>query len=111
MNINTANLKTCREKCGYTKSEAARLLNLSAIGYGRYESGERTPSRQTVALLAQTFHTSTDFLYGLSEDSSQKTVVINYEDSPELFHLVMSLKNKDDETIRRLHSYIQKFKK
>ena len=37
-----------RKLLGLNKAEAARLLNLSKMGYGRYESGERSPSFQTI---------------------------------------------------------------
>ncbi|MBQ9644600.1 MAG: helix-turn-helix transcriptional regulator [Lachnospiraceae bacterium] len=37
---------------GITRAEAARRLNMSAMGYGRYEKGERTPSYQTVSYIA-----------------------------------------------------------
>ena len=35
-------IKIARENLGITKAEAARRLNLSKIGYCRYEYGERT---------------------------------------------------------------------
>ena len=37
-----------REKLGISKAEAARRVGLSKMGYGRYESGERIPSVQTI---------------------------------------------------------------
>ena len=40
---------------GITRAEAARRLNMSAMGYGRYEKGERTPSYQTVSFMAHFF--------------------------------------------------------
>ena len=63
-------LVALRTAQGITRAEAARQLNMSAMGYGRYEKGERTPSFQTVSYIAQYFNTSTDYLYGLSDDNS-----------------------------------------
>ena len=60
-------LISLRKSLGINKAEAARRLNMSAMGYGRYENGQREPSYQTVAFIAQTFHSSVDYLYGKTE--------------------------------------------
>ena len=41
-----------REQLGMNKAEAARKLNMSAMGYGRYENGQREPSFQTATAWA-----------------------------------------------------------
>ena len=46
-----------REKLGISKAEAARRVGLSKMGYGRYESGERIPSVQTIEVMAQKLNT------------------------------------------------------
>ena len=46
-------LKEIREERNLSKAAAARLLNLSKMGYLRYETGERTPSYQTIVFMAQ----------------------------------------------------------
>jgi transcriptional regulator with XRE-family HTH domain len=55
MNFIPERLISVREALGINKAEAARMLNLSAMGYGRYEKGEREPSYQMVNYIAQTF--------------------------------------------------------
>lgn len=99
-------LVSLRNKLGINKAEAARRLNMSAMGYGRYEKGEREPSFQTVCYIAQVFGTTTDYLYGITEDSQAKTIIISSENEPELFELVNRCRS-NDETAKRLLVYYQ----
>lgn len=99
-----------RESLGINKAEAARRLNMSAMGYGRYESGEREPSFQTVSFIADTFGTTTDFLYGNTEDSSSKTITISADENPEIFQLLETI-NNDNDLAKRLLLYLSKLAK
>ena len=100
-------LKKVRENLGMNKAQAARFLNMSAMGYGRYEKGEREPSFQVVSYIAERFGTTTDYLYGLSNHKTVKSITIYDYESPELFELVTTIKNDTELTVRLL-SYIQK---
>ena len=94
---------------GITRAEAARRLNMSAMGYGRYEKGERTPSFQTVSFIAQHFNTSTDYLYGLSDDESTSTITISSSIDPDLFLLVKTAQTNRD-MISRLLAYAEQLR-
>ena len=98
-------LRTARENMGITMAEASRRLNLSKIGYCRYEYGERVPSFQTTAVIAQCFNTSVDYLVGLSDSPEPRQILITAEKSPELFELVTLCKDADTAQIRRLIEY------
>ena len=98
-------LKIVRERLGITKAEASRRLNLSKIGYCRYEYGERTPSSHTIELIAQTFNTSVDYLVGLSDDHTPTQIVIDKNKSPELFTLIELCQNNDTAQLKRLLAY------
>ena len=87
-------LSGLRIKKGLTRAEAARLLNMSAMGYGRYEKGERTPSYQTVAYIARIFNTSTGYLYGLSDEAEAASITISSSDDPALFELIADVLDK-----------------
>lgn len=91
-----------------TKAEASRRLNLSKIGYCRYEYGERVPSPQTVEVIAQCFHTSVDYLVGLSDNPEPTQIIIDKDKNPELFALVELCQKNDSAKIRRLISYYEK---
>jgi len=105
MKFQPEKLISLRKELGITKAEAARRLNMSAMGYGRYENGEREPSFQTVSFIAQTFETTTDYLYGLTDNSRSDTLVISHGKEPELFTLVNACKNNDVLTKRMLAYY------
>jgi len=107
MNFHNKRLIQIRKSLGINKAEAARRLNMSAMGYGRYESGEREPSFQIVSFIAETFGTTTDFLYGKTDDSSSKTITISAHENPELFQL-FELVNTDNNLAKRLLAYLSK---
>ena len=66
-------LKEIREERNLSKAAAARLLNLSKMGYLRYETGDRTPSYQTIVFMAQKLGTSPEYLTGKESDLSPST--------------------------------------
>lgn len=101
-------LKLARENMGITMAEASRILNLSKIGYCRYEYGERVPSPQTTEVIAQCFHTSVDYLVGLSDNPEPTHIVIEKEKNPELFDLVKLCQNSNSKKLRRLQAYYEK---
>lgn len=98
-----------REQLGITKAEAARRLNMSAMGYGRYERGEREPSYQTVSFIAQQFGSSVEYLYGETDNNIASSVTISADHNPELFEIIQRCLN-DNETAKRLLSYCNKLK-
>lgn len=100
-------LREIRKSLNITMAEASRKLNLSKIGYCRYEYGERTPSTQTVELIAQCFNTSVDYLAGLSNDPKPKKIIIDKEKNEELFVLVEHIQNCDSEQLNRLMKYFK----
>ena len=105
MTFSADHLTKIRKQLGITKAEAARKLNMSAMGYGRYETGEREPSYQTVSFIAQTFGTSTDYLYGITDDSNARSITIEQDHNPELFDLIQICLNNED-SAKRLLAYI-----
>lgn len=100
-------LITLREKMEISRAEAARKLNMSAMGYGRYEKGEREPSFQTVSYIAQIMGTTTDYLYGISENADADYIIVEKSSEPELFSLIEEYK-KDTKIAERMLAYFQK---
>lgn len=98
-------LKKIRENLGITMAEASRRLNLSKIGYCRYEYGERTPSIQTIEVIAQCFTTSVDYLTGLTDDPTPNQIIIEKKTSPDLFTLIETCKDADTNQIAKLLKY------
>ena len=109
MNFIPERLISLRQSLGLSKAAAARMLNMSAMGYGRYESGEREPSYQTVAFIAQAFNSSIEYLYGNTDDKNSTTITISSKDEPDLFLLVQSIRN-DKNLLERLLTYAENIK-
>lgn len=101
-------LKNARENLGITMAEASRRLNLSKIGYCRYEYGDRSPSFQTIEVIARCFNTSVDYLTGKTADMSPDQITIFKEKEPELFTLIYDCRNSDSDTLKRLLAYYKK---
>ena len=100
-------IKIAREHIGITKADASRRLNLSKIGYCRYEYGERTPSMQTLEVIARCFHTSVDYLTGKTDDINPDCIVISRKEDPIMFEFVTTLQNSNKNTLKRLLAYYQ----
>lgn len=107
-NIISERITTAREQLGITKAEASRRLNLSKIGYSRYEYGERTPSVQTLEVIAQCFGTSVDYLTGKTDEIEPDKIVIDKNNNPAFFDLVKKLSDLDDAQVKRLTVYATK---
>ena len=103
-------ITAARENLGITKAEASRRLNLSKIGYCRYEYGERTPSPQTLEVIARCFNTSVDYLTGKTDNMEPDFIVISKKDNEGLFEFVTALRN-DSDSINRLIAYYQSITK
>lgn len=91
-------LISIRRRLGINMAEAARQLDLSAMGYLRYERGDRDPSLQMIEFIAERFGTSYEYLTGKTDDPSPSKIVISKDADPELFDLIMSIKETDGST-------------
>jgi len=63
-------LKNSREHSGLTQKEISKALKIGQSTYAHYESGSRQPSLEVLAMLSKAFDVSTDWLLGLSTEST-----------------------------------------
>lgn len=63
-------LISLRERKGWTKTEAARRLNIATSTYSGYEYGHRKPDNEMLIKLSDLYEVSTDYLLGKDADSS-----------------------------------------
>ena len=103
-------LQRVREMLGINRAEAARRLQLSKMGYNRYENGQRTPSHQMIEFMAQRLNTNWAYLTGLSDDSDPDCLFISRESDPLLFDLVQMVQNADSTEKARLLHYLKSFR-
>ena len=98
-------LREVREQHNLNKAEAAKLLNLSKMGYLRYESAERTPSYQTIVFMAQKLGTSPDYLTGITDDPAPLELRISKTSDPVLFEMVKDVLAADSTVKDRILAY------
>ena len=61
-------LRDLREDHDLTKTQVAKLLNISQTGYSKYETGENDVPTQVLLQLADYYHTSVDYLLGRTDE-------------------------------------------
>ena len=71
-----ARIAVLRRNAGWSQADLARFLGVSPSTVGMYEQGRRQPMAETVVLLAELFHVSTDFLLTGRVETPQETAVI-----------------------------------
>lgn len=105
--LNRNRLTECRKALGITKQEAAKRMQISQPAYLRYESGERTPSIQTLQIMADTLGTSVSYLTNESNDPRPTSYIIHSHSDPALFHLIETYKNISDKEQQQLLTYLK----
>ena len=104
MEILAERMKLLRQDAKLKQVDAAKALGISISAYCRYEYGDRSPSPQTIEVIAKALCTSVDYLIGLTDDPSADTITIDKKSDPVLFELVSNITSKED-TIKRLLEY------
>lgn len=81
-------IRELREKNEMTQSDLARCMNITRAGVNAWEMGISVPSTEKIVELAKLFHTSTDFLLGIT--SSEMVNLENYEikEKEIIYHLL-----------------------
>ena len=100
----------CRKALGITKQEAAKRMQISQPAYLRYESGERTPSIQTLQIMADTLGTSVSYLTNESNNPKPTSYIIHSDSDPALFHIIETYKTISDEEQQQLLAYLKQMK-
>lgn len=108
MSFSPTRLMQIRTSLGINKAEAARMLNLTPMGYGRYENGDRIPSYQMICHIAHIFGTSYDYLCENSDDSKPQSLVISSEQDSALFEMAYHFSELNEKNQERLLMYYRK---
>ena len=64
----TERLLTLRKEGRLTQEDVAKELGISLKSYCRYERGERLPDAEILALIADFYNVTLDYLVGRSEE-------------------------------------------
>ena len=66
--VNTMNrLRDLREDADLNQTQVAKFLGMSQTGYSKYETEENDIPTQVLIKLAKFYHTSTDYILGVSD--------------------------------------------
>ena len=60
-------LRDLREDADLNQTQVARFLGMSQTGYSKYETEENDIPTQVLIKLARFYHTSTDYILGVSD--------------------------------------------
>lgn len=61
-------LKSLRLEAKLSQAEVSKILRCSQVGYGMYELGKRKISVEKMIQLARLYHTSLDYIAGLTNE-------------------------------------------
>ena len=61
-------LRDLREDADLTQKQVAKYLGMSQTGYSKYDTGENDIPTQVLIALAKFYHTSVDYLLGLTDE-------------------------------------------
>ena len=61
-------IRHLRKDKEWNQTEVARRLQMSQTGYSKYETGENDLPTDVLIQLAQLYHTSIDYLLGLTDE-------------------------------------------
>lgn len=67
-------LKDLRTKEGYSQTFVAKAIGISPPIISTYESGQKSPSLESLVALAQLYKCSTDYLLGLTDVTIRRTL-------------------------------------
>lgn len=62
-------IKELREDHDFRQVDVAKMLGMSQTGYSKYETGENDVPTTILIKLAGIYHTSTDYILGLTDNS------------------------------------------
>ena len=64
-------IRDLREDRDWTQTDVANRLNMTQTGYSKYERGERDIPTDVLIQLANLYHTSVDYLLGLTKNPNR----------------------------------------
>ena len=105
--LNRQRLAEQRKALGITKQEAAKRMQISQPAYLRYESGERTPSIQTLQIMADALGTSVSYLTNESNDPKPTSYIIRSSCDPDLFQIIETYKTSSSDEQEQLLAYLK----
>lgn len=89
-------IKQLRENAGYSQSVLAKKLNVTRSAVNAWEMGLSVPTTQYVVDMARLFRVSTDYLLGLSTETTLVLDGLNEQEKKILYSMVDYFNQKRD---------------
>ena len=87
-------IKELREKNNLTQSELARKMGITRSSVNAWEMGISVPSTEKIAELSLLFHTTTDYLLGLSQTEFVSIETYSSDEKELIYRLANYFSNK-----------------
>lgn len=104
------NLKTIREKNNMSQIRLSIDLEVSQETVSAYERGKAFPTCENLIKLSNIFHTSTDYLLGLTNISLPINKIANNELSEQEYILLLNFKSLSNAKKEKLIAYLEGLK-
>lgn len=102
MSMFSARLEQVRKRAGWTKTYVASRLGLPLTTYANYEYGNREPDIDTIRAISKLFNTTTDYLLGRTDISSDSTNSTNADLDDILYYNGKEIPEKYKKIIKEL---------
>lgn len=89
-------IKRLREDAGFSQSSLAKKLNVTRSAVNAWEMGLSVPTTQYVVDIARLFHVSSDYLLGLTSETTLVLDGLNEEEKRILYSLIDYFNGKRD---------------
>ena len=89
-------IKRLREDAGFSQSSLAKKLNVTRSAVNAWEMGLSVPTTQYVVDIARLFHVSSDYLLGLTSETTLVLDGMNEEEKRILYSLIDYFNEKRD---------------
>lgn len=70
--LKTLRLEARLSQAGLSQADVAKILKCSQVGYGMYELGKRKIPVEKLIQLAKLYHTSLDYIAGLTDERTPR---------------------------------------
>ena len=84
-------LSQLRKQNNLSQTTVAKRIGVSSALISAYEKGERNPSIEKIILLADIYHTTTDYLLGRTQPSENNVLLDISHLSPEQVRIIREL--------------------
>lgn len=87
-------LKNLRQAAGLTQTQIAKKVHVSQQSYAKYENGSSRPSPETIAMFADIYGVSTDYILGRKHEGIDVPLINN---DPELTAYLEELRTRPEQ--------------